>query len=350
MSALKARPYEPERKEADFSILGYLRHRLEGGDEGTPEARYVAALNQMKNIEIARIGDYLPGRALGNVRAMNITTDSAGGFLVADEIRPDDFVHALGNVLLANRLGVETWPGLVGNVMVPSGASAAQHYWLGDDGTAPTESPVSFGGAGLKPHTVGALLPPISRNLVLLGARKSTERILQGMLRRAVASGIDTALFAGSGVDGQPSGILVTPGIDSADGTNFSRTKALARLKVLEDENVATENAAWVGPPGVAQALRGREQGAAGYPPFLLNDDNKMCGRPFYVTNAIPPGTLLLGNFPEGVVLPTWGPGPEIIIDDKTRSKEGQVRIVCLASVDIFVRRTACFALSTGVS
>jgi len=356
MTALKAKLIEPGsritfeppgRKEEPFSLLHYVRHCLENGDEGRAERRYVSSLGMLKNIEIARIGEYIPPRAIA--RDMNITTDPAGGYLVAENTRPDDFVAALGPVALANRLGVEVWPGLVGDAVVPKEDGSGLWYWLDTEGNAPDESPVSLGAAVLRTRTIGCLLPPVSRNLLLLGARRSTEPILKGMVRRALASGIDTALFAGSGVNGQPAGVLNTPGIDSRPGAGFSLSTGAGMIKVLEDGNVRTENAAWIASPDVAEILRKRPK-ISGGEVMMVGDDNLLMARPLYVTTSIPSGTILLGNFQEGVVLATWGPGIEILIDDKTRSKEGQVRIIGFASIDVFVRRTAAFAIATGVN
>ena len=352
---LVARPWDPsmlnrqpeKEKEADWSLLAYVRHCLEGGDEGAPEQVYVSQFNLRKDVEIAKVGEYIPPRALG--RALNIATDTAGGYLVEANVKADDFIFALGNVALANRHGVEVWPGQIGNLVVPTGTGAAVPYWLDTEGTAPEESPAVFGAVVCKPRTLGTLLPAINRNLLLLGTRKSTEPILQGMLRRAIASGIDKALFAGTGANGQPTGILNTPGIDSRSGANFSIETGAAMIRAIEDANIATEAAAWIASPDVAEILRKRPK-VTGGEIMMTNDDNLMCARPLHVTSALPAGTLLLGNFSEGAAIPTWGPSVEILVDDKTRSKEGQVRIVAFASVDIFVRRTAAFALATGIS
>lgn len=349
MSALRAKMYEPpETKPADFSLLAFVRHCLEK-DEGIPERRYVSAFNMRKDIENARIGEYIPGRALGNVRAMNIGTDTAGGYLVGDDTRADDFVTYLHPVLLAGRLGVPSWPGLVGNAVVPSGTIGATTYWLDEAGVVPESTDVAFGGAVLKPRTVGALLPLISRNLLLLGSRRSVEPILQALLKTAIASGVDGAFFAGSGADGQPLGVVNTPGIDTRSGATFALATATAMLKVLEDGNIATEGASWAMDPASAELLRKREK-VSGQPVYLLGDDNRMCGRSAYVSASIPAATILLGNFTEGAAIPSWGPGVELIVDDKTRSKEGQVRLIGFASVDVFVRRTAAFAIATEVS
>jgi HK97 family phage major capsid protein len=350
MTALRAKLYEPERKEADFSLLAFIRHCLDKA-EGGPERQYVSAFNLRKDVENARIGEYIPPRALGNVRAMNVTTDTAGGFLVAEDTRADDFVAYLFPVLLAGRLGVPSWPGLVGNAVVPAGTIGATPYWLDTEGGAPPESTtVAFGNAVLSPKTVGALLPLINRNLLLLGTRRSVEPILQALLKTAIASGVDGAFFAGSGSDGEPLGVLNTPGIDTRSGAAFALATATAMLKVLEDGSIATEGASWVMDPASAKLLRKREKGAAGNPVYLLGDDNKMAGRTAYVSASIPAGTILLGNFPEGAAIASWGPGVELIVDDKTRSKEGQVRLIGFASIDVFVRRTAAFAIATGVS
>jgi HK97 family phage major capsid protein len=340
----------PEEKAADFSILNLIRHSLEQGTEGLPERQYVSRLNLIKDQENAKIGEFIPPRAISDERRdMNVTTDTAGGYLVAEDTRRDNFVAALGPVALVNRLGVEVWPGLIGNLAVPAEGSAPTIYWL-DEGMDVPESDVALGGTVLRPRTVGCLLPPISRNLLVLGLRKSTEPILKGMVRRAVASGIDTAFFAGSGVDGQPLGILNVPGIDSRSGAAFALATATAMIRTLEDANIATEGAAWCASPDVAELLRKREKETAGNAVYLLGDDNKMCGRPFFVTTSIPAGKIILGAWAEGAALPTWGPGIEVLVDDKTLSTKGQTRIIAFASIDVFVRRVEAFAIAEGLT
>lgn len=334
MTALRAKLYREEPPKEEFSLLDYVRNKILDRDTGARNPGYFA--------------DYVPLPIFRNVRALNVGSDPAGGYLVGTETRLQDFVAALGPVLLANRLGVPTMPGLIENVMIPLGMAGALGYWLGE-GSPPPESDPTFGVATLRPHTVGALLPPVSRNLIMSAPKETVEPILQGLLALATGSAIDAALFAGTGVDGEPMGILSTSGIDSRSGAAFSLATATAMLKVLEDAHVPTENAAWVMGPAAAQTLRNREK-VSGQPVYLLGDDNKMSGRPAYVSASIPAGKVLLGHFAEGAAIASWGPGMELLINDKTKSTQGLVLFNSFASIDIFVRRPEAFAIATGVN
>lgn len=331
MTALKARLHEVPK----ISLMDHVRNKLLNLDSDPAGFGNFAA--------------YAPSPVNRQaVRAMSTLSDPVGGYLVGTDTRTQDFVAALGPVLLANRLGVPTIPGLVGNVVVPLGTAGAAAHWIGEFG-APNESNVTFGAASLRPHTVSALLPPVSRNLLVLGFKETVEPILHTLLAEANSAAIDAALFAGSGVDEEPMGILSTPGIDSRSGATFSLAIATAMLKVLEDANIPTEGAAWTIGPAAAEILRNRQK-VSGQPVYLLGDDNKMCGRPAYVSASIPAGTILLGNFIDGVAIASWGPGFELLIDDKTKSMQGLVVFTSFAGIDIFVRRKKAFAIATGVN
>jgi HK97 family phage major capsid protein len=137
-----------------------------------------------------------------------------GAELVADTLRPQDFIDVLRARTVLGSLGATMLPGLVGDQQIPKKTSASAGVWLTpEDQEIPAESMPVFGQVTMTPKTIG-VYTEISRQLTL----QATPAI-EGLVRQDQADGIAVALdnagIYGTGLNGQPEGIANTTGINN---------------------------------------------------------------------------------------------------------------------------------------
>ena len=327
----------------DFSIAAYVRSQI-GGSEAEAEMAVCKRLAESTD-RAATYGEYVPARVLRDLGAAGAA--DAGGYLVGDDTRNDQFTDYLRPYSIAGALGVSTIPRLSANVNIPRFSAGSTGYWVAE-GEAPTESSPTVGAVYLTPHRIAAF-NDYTRNLLLQAV--GLEEILRRDLAGAFGAGVDAAMLAGSGTENQPLGILNTTDVGSVSGTTFSITIGASIVAAVETANVPLSGTGvgWVMPPAVAEILRKREA-ATGNGGFIINE-NRLLGFPVYVSTSMPAATILFGNFAGGVQVAQWGPNAlDVLVNPYTGSKDGLVSIVANAWLDVFVRWPAAFCKAVSVS
>lgn len=287
------------------------------------------------------------GAFMGQPQTRDLLVNGTNGeaSLVGTQRLP--IVDLLRNKALTLQFGVQLLTGLKDDIMMPRQVSASTLYWVGGEGTAPTESAPNFGQINMSPKSASALVD-VGRKL-LIQSDPSIDALLSNDLMQVVLLGMDSAILNGSGVQGQPQGILNTTGIGSVSGS------ALAWLGILQHEgNIATGNADAAGmgfltTPGVRQLLKGRTQVSGGSTPPFIWDKDQMNGYKTGVTNQMPSASLLFGDY-STVVAGLWGPGMELTVNPYAKSDLGLVRFQPWLDMDVAVRQVAALSASSGIS
>ena len=290
-------------------------------------------------------------------RDLSVTTDSAGGYLVATDLLAANFIEMLRNRMMVQALGAIMLGGLVGDVAIPKQSGGATAYWVTESG-APTESQQTIGQLGLTPKTVGAFTD-LSRKL-LKQSSIDVEAFVRRDLAAVLALAIDLAAINGSGTSNQPTGILNTTGIgavvcgdpdgaapvwadivgletevaaDNADvGSLAYLTNAKVRGKLKTTEKVSsTGQFIWPDMPVEQQILNGYRAAVSNQVP---SDLTKGGG------SAL--SAVLFGNWAD-LVVAMWGT-LDLTVDPYSNSTSGTVRVVALQDADIGVRHAESFA------
>lgn len=151
--------------EADFdklagsvSVVKVIRSQMEGRTLDGIEAEYAQEAERRSGRKAE--GAFIPMAALEQ-RANDTTSASE---IVPVQHRPQDYIGALRNKLLARRLGVRVLSGLTGNVSIPKYGSGLSLGWV-EEGGAVGEGTMGFGNVTLTPkHTGGKT--EMSRQLI----------------------------------------------------------------------------------------------------------------------------------------------------------------------------------------
>lgn len=269
-----------------------------------------------------------------------VGTPGSGGYLVADELRPGDFIELLRNRLALAQAGVTMLSGLQGDISIPRQNSSSTAYWIGE-GSSPTESQPGVDQVNMSPKTLGAFVD-YSRKL-LLQSSISVEAMVREDLTRKLALEIDRSGLYGTGSSNQPRGLSAQSGIGTQELTGYG---TFAEFVAMETD-VATANAD-VGNLGYLMnaatrgALKTTEK-ATGTAQFVF-DGNEVNGYRALVSNQVAAKDVFFGNWSD-LVMAMWG-GLDLMVDPYAGSTSGTVRVVALQSVDFAVRHpeSFCFA------
>lgn len=284
-------------------------------------------------------------------RADVVGTLGGGGYLV--ETQNVGFIDLLRNRSVIMRLGARQLSGLVGNVNVPKQTGAATAFWTTSETNQITENEQTFGQMSLTPKTVGAYTE-ISR-LLLLQSSPDVEGIVNADLAAVTALALDTGGLNGSGVSGQPLGILNTTGVGTA--ANMTTIAYLGQLNfqvAVANANVVPVAGAYATTPTVAALLMQRTRFANTATPLWdgnLWDANgalQCAGFPGMSSKQIPTGSMIFGDW-NSLVVAEWGV-LEIEVNPYANFQAGIIGIRALMTCDIGLRYPGAFCVGTSIT
>lgn len=194
------------------------------------------------------------------------------------------------------RSGVTVMEGLTGNLLLPRVTTSASAAWL-NEGDAITETQPVMGQTALTPRHAAA---SIDFTHAWRQQAEAAEPLLRQQLLRPVAELIDSAFFGGSGSAGQPTGLLLRPGVGSQSGSSLAHAGILNMRETVLTAGGQADALRWVGTPAVQELLGARERASGGG--RFLWDDSGILGRPADATKTAPASTLICGDFSQGVL------------------------------------------------
>lgn len=279
-------------------------------------------------------------------RDLTVGTVGDGGYLVStDNV---GFIEILRNRSVAFNLGVRRLSGLNGNVTVPRQTGAATPIWLANEASTATESKQAFTQMALTPKTVAAYTE-ISRLLLLQGS-PSVEGIVTDDLAAVVAIAADLSVLNGSGVSGQPTGIIQTAGIGSVSGTTLAYSGVLEFQTDVAANNVIPVAGGYVTTPVVAGKMMARSRFSNTDTPLWVGNiwDGQMAGFRGMSSNQMPADTMLFGDWQE-VVVGEWGV-LEVEVNPYANFQAGIIGVRAMYSLDVGVRRPFAFSYASSIT
>jgi HK97 family phage major capsid protein len=252
---------------------------------------------------------------LARVRALGQNVFADGGALVPTEYSTE-IIQLLRNQTAVRRLGARTVP-MGAALQIPSQASAAQAYWVGEN-QAVTPSQPTLGGIALAEKKLMALVP-ISNDLIR-NASIAAEEFVRNDLVQVLALKEDyTAVFSKGG-QFSPRGIesltatanqyaatAVAPKAPTLQEVKIELAKAKGRLM---SGNIPMARLGWIMSPRTWTYLYGITDGNGNSIYSGQLDAGNLAGSPFVVTNQLPEnlgGTsdesrLIFGDFDQFII------------------------------------------------
>lgn len=286
-------------------------------------------------------GIYVPPSLM---RDLSAGTATDGAELVADNLLAGSYIEVLRNNMTAMQAGARMLPGLVGNVDIPRQTSGASATWISaEDGDA-TESEPQFDQVSLTPKDLAAYTE-VTRRLTQQST-PAIEGIVRNDLFEAIALGLDSAVFYGSGASGQPQGIdgatgVADPTFASATAPTYAEMRTM--MKTIMASNAA-QNLMYIISPDTWEQLGGTPKQASGVEGnFVLSEmTDSILGRPYMVSTQLAADDFVLGDF-SNILIGDWG-GIELNVDPYTHSLKGKTRYVVFKTCDVAIRHPEAFS------
>lgn len=291
-------------------------------------------------------------------RDLTVGTNSAGGYLVGTEYRPQDFITLLRSAMMVRQMGATVLSGLVGAIAIPKQSGAGTAYWLAEN-AEPTETAQTVAQVALTPKTIGAYTD-YSRKL-LLQASPTVEGFVRSDLSTILGLGIDLAGLHGTGANDQPTGIAATSGIGSVAGGTDGAAPTWANIVALETAvavaNADVGNTGYLTNAKVRGKLKTTEK-ASSTAQFVWGDNMAQPG--FGMLNGYKAGVsnqvsstltkgnqslssaIFFGNWAD-LLIGEWGV-LDLMVNPYTGANAGTVRVHAFQSVDVAVRRAGSFS------
>jgi hypothetical protein len=197
----------------------------------------------------------------------------------------------------------------VGDQAIPKVTAKSTPEWLVTEGTQMTPSQPTLAQIAMTPKQVGAVVN-FSR---LLAKQTNAERFVRRELMRTVGGALDVAVLNGSGTNGEPTGLLLTEGVQTQSGTTLNHAGTTAMKRMAAAANVAD--------------------------------------RPAYVSTDMPTDSMICGDF-GNVYVGIWGEAFVLEINpyDPTHFKTGVIQGRIILACDLAVLHAPGFCKSASIT
>lgn len=329
----------------DFSVAAVVRSMLADTWHKVMSLEHIASreLEEQHGKVSRHNACKLPVTALGR-RDMTVSGSSGSNYLVGQQTA--GYLPSLQPASTVLRLGASTYDAGPGHVVLPTG-SAATTQWLSDENAAITETQPTFGQVSSTPRILSALIE-VSHQLL---TQSNVEELLRAELQRAAGTALDKAAIQGTGVSGQPTGIVNTSSVGAFTGASLNRSALTnAQLDVATANAIVSGRVGYITTPTIANTLANRadtiETTRAVWQGPLHS--GALCGAAALSSENCPASTAVYGDW-GNLTLISWGV-PEIAVDPMTKFNQGIVAVRLLMLCDIVVTRAAGFSVATSVS
>jgi HK97 family phage major capsid protein len=227
---------------------------------------------------------------LANLRGLLAGVQNLGGYTVGTEM--SEIVQAFFPVSAVTQAGAvfETHQG---NLAVPRQVTTETASWLAETDTV-TESSITLGQATAMPKRASVLLTYTRQ----LNVQSDVGEFVQSNGLKALGAAVDKACLTGSGIVGEPLGILNMSGVSTVTfSASATWANALSFVYNCETANVPTEDISFIGAPNVKQKWMNLQKFTGSSDAIWETDGATIAGRPARVTTNMTAGAIVAGGF-----------------------------------------------------
>ncbi len=332
--------------EQRVSLLRVLQAAMEGRSLTGAEAEYAAETERRTGRKAQ--GVFVPASLFEKRATLTTTTPE----LIGTEHRADMFIAPFRDALLARRLGVRVLSGLRGNISIPKYGTGLSVGWVAENQAVP-ESNLDMDSVTLSPKHAGGVTE-LSRQLIQQ-SDPSVEQLVRDDFAFMLAKAIDSALIKGGGAN-EPTGVLSTSGIQTANLATLNWANVSAMIGKLEAVNANVSSSAWLVAPAAAGALRTTLKSASAGAAYLL-EGGRMGELPVHITSqvpttggATPKNIAVLGDWSQ-VMLGIWSE-IDVLVNAMAEApfRKGNVLVRAMSTVDIAVRHPEAFVVASDLA
>ena len=285
----------------------------------------------------------VPLEALLTRKAQNVTTATAGGFLVANDIG-HQIEFALRSASVCIRAGARVLPGLRSDLTLGRETQEVTYDWLAELEEAQLADS-QYGVVNLTPHRLAGLT---SISTQLNAQAPDLSAFVVESLTRGIGAGFDRAAIQGIGAAGEPLGLFNRESVKTVTFSGAATwAKAVNFEKQISAANGDDDAITFLAEPAVREKWRTLERFSGGGK-ALWEDGNICAGRSAYVTTNVPSTKICAGDFTK-MIFASWGEGSPVAVkvDPFTAKKSGKIEILVSLMGDVGVLREEVFCIST---
>lgn len=290
--------------------------------------------------ELRKMGKNVKGMnsfVIPSAEARTLQVNSTTGVGLGNEIVATDVMDltlALRGELALLKAGATFYTGLTNNLILPY-YTGTEAVWA-DEVECIVAADGAFTQVDLSPKRLVTELR-YSQQFLLQDGINAEAAIRQDLINSMAVKLEQTILDDQAGTTKRPQGILNlhTPTGITASWADFIKLEYSLRQKNINGPFV------YVMSPATAGELKLTPK-EAGYPTYIIDDNNMINGIPVIITSNVEEGYVLLAKW-DDLVIAQWG-GYEITVDPYTRAQCGEIRLVINAYFDSATRRTESFA------
>jgi len=276
---------------------------------------------------------------LAMLRDMTVAGVSGSNYLVAtDTLTPQTMLRSYS---VAARAGVTILDGRAGNSTIPIVTARPTITWASDENTQLSNTAATIGSVAVAAKHGCALTVASGQ---LLRQSPYAESLIRGQLLEAAGLALDMAVLNGSGLAGEPLGILNTTGIGSQSGTSLAQAGVVHMKKLVADSGAQDEGITFIGSTDTRELLEKRER-ATGL--GFIWDNQRVASLPAFATTTMPTASLLCGEFSKAVAV-VWG--VQVLADPYSEFRTGKVQFAVRMLVDVAMSQAAAFCKSVSVT
>jgi len=354
-----------EKEASEAAIKKYSRDARPGGFSGfcIPHdvmSRQYAEIHDLDSRGLANLYEGVQRAENRLQRSQNATSFTAGGFTVGVELMAGSYIDLLRNAKLIGQgpfAHIEI-SGVTGNIAIPKQTSTITTYWLAEGATV-SESNFAGGQLLFSPKRLVAR-NSFTKQLLAQGT-PSIEMLVRNDM--ALAQGVeeDRASINGTGLNGEPLGIVNTSGIDASVtySGNWTQAKSLAFEYALENANVRTGEMAFLTTPLTKSYARGTVQVTSStFPIYIWMQDANgpvisgvrggvVNGYPAYATkNAPTSNVVIFGVWNNNFTQVRWA-GIDVVVNPYTGDASEIIYVTMTQWMDFGIRYPQAFSVST---
>jgi len=340
-----------------YSLHKALRSQMQNGPELTGIELEVHNIIQerAKEAGITLRGVAIPVSTFVESRADGQTVDSDAGLygaaLVATEHR--GVIDLLRPNPIMAQMGATYLRGLSGNIELAVNEGGIVATWEGES-DAVTATKNKYTKKEMKPKRLSATVPISLKNIHQSSI--DLEAYTMSEINKQVELAVDSAAINGSGTGNVPKGILNEADVNviamGANGGAPTWDAIVDMETAAEVSNAGTVSAKYL----INSATKGKLKTTkhnAGDANYLMTTTNEINGYAVGVSNLVPSdltkgtGTdlsvAIFGDFKE-VLIGQWG-FVDVIVDEITRKKTGDVELTINSYMDVLVRQPKAFTV-----
>lgn len=290
-------------------------------------------------------GIVIPHTIMDFKRVVNTSSTSGGDFVGTDHLG-GEFIDALKNVMVTDKLGVKMLSGRKGNIEIPKLSTGNTFGWAAtENAQAGASTPVTTK-ITMSPKR-GGFYVDISKQAIIQ-SDPSLDKILTDDGVMMMGLGLDAGYFHGTGASGQFSGLEILSNVGSVSGASLDWAAALQFPKQLKTANAGNlGEMKFAFNAAVEAELMGRPK-VAGQAIFIIGDDGKLIGRSYVESNQINDGYIFFGAFGQSYIA-LWD-ALDVTVDMVTLAREFEVRITFNQLADCAFRYPGAFVVTSDFS